>query len=441
MSVRFVMYSFKTGEIVRQGFTRTAYSSGRHLNVHRFTRTALVVTALTAFAAVALAQNYKDQAESDIAMAAQKEADAQKKIDKLKEWEQKYPDSELKGQRTVMMAQALLGIVTGAYGKPGPPELFDSAEKAGKQLADNLDNYFSAANKPAAASDAQWADAKKSFALGSHSSLGWIYFTQKKDAQAEDEFKKVLGVDPNQAQISYWLGTVIIRQKNVARYSEALYSIARALSVTGPTALPAAAATPAEAYLKKAYIGYHGDDSDLDKLKAAVSAGPLPPAGYHIRSIEEIEKEKFANEEEFNKAHPDIAQWRLIRTTLKDQGDTAFTGMKESLIPEEKIGMFKAKVVTVNDKDLVVNVDNAGGDGTLKFEKALNTKVINVGDAIEFKAVIDSYQKEPYMLTMKIDEPKEQIKGLPDNAFSGAPAAKKAVTKKVAPKGPATKKK
>jgi len=234
---------------------------------------------------------------------------------------------------------------------------------------------------------------------------------------------------------------VIIRQKNVARYSEALYSIARALSVTGATALPAAAATPAEASLKKAYIGYHGDDSDLDKLKAAVSAGPLPPAGFHIRSIEEIDREKFANEEEFNKAHPDIAQWRLIRTTLKDQGDAAFTGMKESLIPEEKIGMFKAKVVTVNDKDLVVNVDNAGGDGTLKFEKALNTKVINVGDAIEFKAVIDSYQKEPYMLTMKIDEPKEQIKGLPDNAFSGAPAAKKAVTKKVAPKGPATKKK
>jgi len=192
------------------------------LNVHRFTRTALVFATLTAFSTAVLAQNYKDQAESDIAMAAQKEADPQKKIDKLKEWEQKYPDSELKGQRTVMLAQALLGIVTSAYGKPGPPELFDAAEKAGKQLSDNLDNYFSAANKPAAATDAQWADAKKSFALGAHSSLGWIYFTQKKDAQAEDEFKKVLSTDPNQAQISYWLGTVIIRQKNVARYSEAL---------------------------------------------------------------------------------------------------------------------------------------------------------------------------------------------------------------------------
>jgi len=103
--------------------------------------------------------------------------------------------------------------------------------------------------------------------------------------------------------------------------------------------------------------------------------------------------------------------------------------------------MFKAKIVTVNDKDIVVNVDNAGGDGTIKFEKSLNAKVINVGDAIEFKAVVESYTKEPYMLTMKVDEPKESIKGLPDNAFSGAAAPKKAAPKKAVSKAPAAKKK
>ena len=68
--------------------------------------------------------------------------------------------------------------------------------------------------------------------------------------------------------------------------------------------------------------------------------------------------------------------------------------------------MLKAKVVTVNPKELIVNVDNAGGDATLKFEQTLNAKVIEVGAPIEFKGVVDSFTKAPYMLTITIDEPK-----------------------------------
>jgi len=407
---------------------------------------ALAVVALVAVPTAVLAQQYKDQAEGELAMAAQKEADLPKKVDKLKEWEQKYPDSQLKSQRSLMLAQALLGIATQAYGKTGPADLLDNSEKAGKQVADNLDTYLSPANKPANVTDQQWADAKKTFELQTHSTLGWIYYAKKQDAQAETEFKKVLAVDPNQAQVSYWLGSSIIRQQKVERYSEALYSIARALSVTGATALPPAAATAAEGYLKRAYVGYHGDESDLDKLKAAVSAGPLAPADFHIKSATELDKEKFANEEEFNKAHPDVALWRQIRTTLKsDQGDTYFPNVKETLVPTPEIGFFKAKVVTVNDKDLVVNVDAPGGDATLKFEKAVNGKVINAGDPIEFKAVVESFTKEPYMLTMTIDDPKEMVKGLPADAFTAGTGPKKApkaapkAGPKAAPKAPAKK--
>jgi tetratricopeptide (TPR) repeat protein len=346
-----------------------------------------------------------------------------------------------------MLAQALLGIATSAYGKTGPADLLDTAEKAGKQVEDNLDSYLSPSNKPAGVTDQQWADAKKTFELQTHSALGWIYYAKKQDPQAEAEFKKVLAVDPNQAQVSYWLGSSIIRQQKVERYSEALYSIARSLAVTGATALPPAAATAAEGYLKRAYTGYHGDLSDLDKLKAAVSSGPLPPPDFHIKSVAEIDKEKFANEEEYNKAHPDVALWRQIRTTLKsDQGDTYFPNVKETLIPTPEIGFFKAKVVAVNDKDLVINVDAEAGDGTLKFEKPINGKVINPGDPIEFKAVVESFQKEPYMLTMTVDDPKEMVKGLPADAFSAEKPTKKTTPKappkagpRAAPKAPAKK--
>ena len=416
---------------------------------HRLAGIVFRIMAVTALSTEAWAQNnpapaqaaaqqespYKDQGEYDLATAAGKETDPQKKLDKLKVWEQKYPDSKLKNARTLMQAQGLLGIAMAAYGKTDPA-LLDAGQKAAQQIVDNLDNYFSDAIKPANATDDQWKQARRTFELQAHSVLGWVAMTKKNDPAAEVEFKKVLQLDPNAAQVSYWLGSVIIRQRDVKRYSEGLYNIARALSVTGTEALPAAQKEPAENYLKRAYTGYHGDDSGLDQLKTAVASSALPPPDFHIKSVDEIEKEKFANEEEFNKAHPDIALWRTIRAALTaDNGDTYFQQAKGTEVPPANIGMFKGKVVSVNEKELIVNVDNAAGDVTLKFEKALNTKVINQGDAIEFKGVVESFNKQPYMLTLTIDDPKESIKGLPENAFSAAPV------RRPAPRRPATRKK
>lgn len=375
---------------------------------------------------------YKDQGEYDLALAAGKETDPQKKLDKLKEWEQKYPDSKLAPQRTLLQAQGLLAITQGGYGSTDAVKI-DASQKAGKQLADGLDKYLSAANKPAQATDAQWADVRRTFELSVHSALGWDAYFLKSDAAAEAEFKKVLAISPNEAQISYWLGSVILRQKDVSRYSEVIYDVARSTVITGPGALPPANLKAAEDYLKKIYAGYHGDEVGLDKVKEEAKGAALPPAGYHIKSVEEIQKEQFANEEEFNKAHPDIANWRLVRTALKAPNGAAYLEqVKGAQIPPPEVGMFKAKIVSLGDKEIVANVDNAGGDATLKFEKPINQKVLNVGDAFEFKAVVDSFTAEPYMLVLTVDDPKESIKGLPDNAFTAA-AAKKPAPKKPAP--------
>jgi hypothetical protein len=385
-------------------------------------------------AAAAQESPYKDQLEFDLATAAGKETDPQKKLDKLKEWEQKYPESKLAGQRSLMQAQSLLGITMASYGKTDPA-LLDASQKAGQQILDNLDNYFSAANKPATGvTDEQWTGAKHTFELQAHSALGWDAFQKRSDAEAETQFKKVLSLDPTAAQMSYWLGTVIIRQKNIARYSEAIYDIARSISITGTGALPDANKKAAEDYLKKLYSGYHGDDTGLDQVKEQTKASALPAPDYHIKSVDEIQKEQFANADEFNKAHPDIALWRTIKATLTAaNGATYFEQVKGSEVPPADIHMFKAKIVTVGEKEIVANVDNAGGDVTLKFEHPVNQKVLNAGDAFEFKGVVEAFTPEPYMITLNVDDPKESIKGLPENAFSAAPA-KKAPTKKPAPK-------
>ncbi len=68
----------------------------------------------------------------------------------------------------------------------------------------------------------------------------------------------------------------------------------------------------------------------------------------------------------------------------------------------------------------MANIDNAGGDATLKFEKTLNKKVIKAGDAFEFKGVVDSFTPDPYMLTLTIDDPKEMIKGYRRQSVRGS---------------------
>jgi tetratricopeptide (TPR) repeat protein len=386
---------------------------------------------------------YKDQGEYDLAVAAQKETDPQKQLDKIKEWEQKYPDSKLKGNRTFLQANALMKIASGAYGKTGPADVLDAGQKAAQQVLDTFDTYFSDdIKKSIGATDDQWKQAKSSVQLQAHSVLGWIALQKKDYPKAETEFKTLLQINPNDAQSAYSLGSAIIQQKNVARYSEAMWAIAHSLSITGPGALPAAGQQPAEQYLNRIYAGYHGDDlkdpkaaqqvkDDVAKLKQTAAASPLAPADFHIKNANEIAQEQFKNEEEFNKAHPDMALWRTVKAALTaPNGDAYYEQLKGTLIPPPEIGMLKAKIVTVGDKDIIANIDNAGGDVTLKFEKAINQKVLNPGDAFQFKGEVSAFAKDPYMVTVTIDDPKEQIKGLPDNAFTAGAIRRPPVKKK-----------
>jgi len=374
---------------------------------------------------------WKDQGEYDIATAAQKATDPQKKIDALKQWEQKYPESAFKNQRLLMQAQAYDQLALAAYGKTDPAVL-DAGQQAAQTLIDNLDNYFAPSVKPANVTDQQWADAKKTMQIQGLSVLGYVAMMKKDDPTAEKNFKALLQVDPNNAQASYWLGSVIMRQRKVERYSEGLYEIARAIAVTGPEALNAQTKAAAQDYLKKAYVGYHGDDKGLDQLMQQASASALPPDGFHVDSVTDVQNKQFANAAEFKKAHPDVALWREIKTALTgDGGDTYFQQVKGSEVPPEKdndgnpIGMFNAKVVSVSGKEIVANVDNAGGDATLKFEHPVNTKVIQTGADFKFKGVIDSYTKDPYMLTFTITDPKTDVTGLPAGSFSAAPSTRR----------------
>ena len=93
--------------------------------------------------------------------------------------------------------------------------------------------------------------------------------------------------------------------------------------------------------------------------------------------------------------------------------------------------MFPAKVVSQpSPKELVVSVDGAAGDATLQFDEPLNG-MVDPGTTFKFKGVVDSFTKEPYMLTFT-GMAKEDIEGLPDTLFKAAPAKRRPAPKKKA---------
>jgi hypothetical protein len=395
----------------------------------------VIAGSLTALVWAQAAPNWKDQGESDIGLAAGNEKDPVKQLELLKKWEQQYPESALSGQRTVMTASALLAIMGSAYGKTDPAVLA-AGEKAGKQLEDHFGDYFADSVKPAQVTADQWAGAKKTSEMQVHLVLAYISQAQKNDAGAEAELKKVLAVDPTQASASYQLGSTIIHEmavsKDLSRYSEALYDLARSLTVTGPTALQGPSKTSADAALKKNYGNYHGSTEGLDDLVKQASASALPPAGFHIPSVVDIEKTKEADHAAWAAQHPDLDFWETIKTALAAQGDAYFANLKDVGFPPPASdsykgpAMFHAKVISQpNPKQILVSVDNVPtGDAILKFDDNIKGD-IPAGTEIQFKGVVDSYAKDPYVLTLNIQEPKTDITGLPDDIKFVPDAAKK----------------
>ena len=370
----------------------------------------------------------KDQAEYDLYNSVSKETDPTRRLVLINTWKDKYPDSDYKNDRVLIELQSYSQMETATLGAKPTPESLAAGQKAANTIVANLDTYFAPAVKPDTVSDADWQKARSATEVQAHTTLGWIAMQSKDNPTAEAEYKKVLAMNDANAQVSYWLGTVIALQKVIARTPEALYSFARASSLTGPGALTDAGRASTDAYLKRAYVGYHGDETGLDDLKAAAAKSALPPQGFVLKSVVEIEKEKAGSEEEYNKQHPDMAMWKNLKAALTgDEGPSYFEkNMKGALVPQE----FKGKVVSVtpavSPKQIVLAIENPGGDATLNFETPLRGKV-EPGTELSFKGSPSAFAKDPYMVTFEVE--RADLKGWP-GAAAPAPVHKRPVARR-----------
>jgi len=395
------------------------------------------------------APQWKDRAEYDLVQSALAEKDAQKKLDLLNQWKDKYPATDFKEMRLEAYMDTYQALKQPDKMLATAKELLDLNSKnlkalywiallsvPGQTTPDGLDLAVKAANgllnaeKPATITDENaWKTTQGQMAIIAHRTLGWVA-TQKKDyPTAESEFKAELLVNPGDSQAVYWLagafGAQATAEKKPELLAQALFYYARAAEYDGAGALDPAMRKKTETYVQNNYTKFHGDDpAGFQALLAAAKASAVPPEGFKILSEDEVATQKL---DILKQASPSLALWvGTIKAQLTgDGGDAYFTQyIKGALVPQEKDPAFRAKVISqepaAKPKTIKVSIeDGKTPDATLVFEAPL-ARPADPGTTIEFRGVASSFTKAPFMVTFDVD--KKDLTGWP-----APPPPKKAV--------------
>ena len=380
---------------------------------------------------------FTDRNEYDLVLTIRAEAAPQKRLVLLDQWKAKYPKTELLqvrqelyfsayqslGDNAHMLSVAREMVTAGGDNLVGlywttllvpeskelSPDVLSAGEKAANQLLAGLDKYFGAAAKPAATTPEVWAKRRTEVELLAHRALGWIQWQRADYPGAAAEFTKCLEIDPAAAEISAWYGTVLALDRTPGNQVAALWQLARAASYRDAGALPEGQRRQMNGLLDRLYIAFHGDDSGLDKLKAAAAASPKPPADFTVESAAAAALRK--QDEELNRTNPQLAAWIRMRRKLESpEGDGYFATLKSTPLPKLKGTLLRA---TPNNKpkELVLGVGDATAEEVIvKLETAFPNEA-EFGTVLEFQGTIDAFSKAPFSLTV-LSSP-GQVEGWP----------------------------
>jgi hypothetical protein len=389
-------------------------------------------------------KNWKDRAEYDLYQKISQTQDAKARLDLLNQWQDKYAQSDYSDLRDqvygitlgqlaqsdpasrqtvitkgseilkrdpknfrVAYVVALWGPAVG--GNSPSPDLQGQVQTAAQAVIDNAPTAFDPSKKPASVNQADFDKAKNQSLAIAHNALAWVATTKNDKPTAENEYKASLEVNPEQANISALYGKLLVDDKKVP---EGLFEYARAGQYAGPGALPEATRKQLLDYFNKAYKDFHGSPEGADQILNQAKTQALPPTGG--LNVSSAAAQEQARVDELNKriaADPSFKIWIAIKQQLTgDQGDQFFnSNVKGVEVPggAEGAKTFSGTIISVDPPDKPTKVtlgieDATKPDATLNFSQPLPASAldkIKVGQKIDFSGVVDSYAKEPYMLS------------------------------------------
>lgn len=398
-------------------------------------------------------RKFKNDQEQTEAIAANTEKDPKARIEKLDKWKHDFPESDYDEARTgrylgtygelkmyheqIQTAQELrkklpdnLDLLRVIFSdvpqiKPPAPDDLAALVDASKFIVNHADDVFSAKNKPANQTDAQWNALKPQMIAYAQTQLDWVA-----EQQGQPAVEARLKEDPTRVQLNVWLGKQILEDAKKGHpelQAGAIFHYARAAAYTGPGCLDPKARDGMKGFVDRAYKTYHGSAEGEDKLLAAAATQPLPD-GIVIKSTVDVAKDAEKADEAARAANPMLAQWRDLKTILTgDGGQAKFDAdIKDSALPK-----FSGKVVSMTPanrpKSIVIAVEKDGvPDCTLTFAAALPGKM-EPGETLTFEGIAKSFTASPYMLTMEVE--KDKLEGWTGkNAPGGRPPLQKKKT-------------
>ncbi len=394
-------------------------------------------------------------------------------------WKQKVPNSDYKGDRSVLLITAynslkqydkvlaeagplVDGDLDAAFPDPksGPgsvlgillpatdavtslPNATAEQTEISRKAATKLKDY---SRKPEGLDQAQWDGALQQLKAHADGALMTIEVrpgitalnANPQDCNtAESALSKALGDFPANAYIAYNLGQAYRCQARADKskydelYPKAVYEYIRAM-VIDPSLGGTQDGKKMTDLLTNLYVGYHGGSDGLDQLKEQAKANPMPPAGFTIESGTAVAARK---QKEFQEKYPQLAIWLGIKGQLSGaNGEQYFKdSLKDAAVPKLK-GMLVEGKPACRSKELLVSIPEPEQQGTapvvitLKLDAPLAGKP-EAGE-IQWEGVPSAFTSEPFMLTMDTEKAKvENLKTSPC-APAAHPGAKKGVAKK-----------
>lgn len=387
---------------------------------------AAAIAAITVSGAWAQAQkNWKDRAEYDLYVAltqALQGNDGAKALALLKEWTEKYPESDYADARPAIELNAYKaandpkGMITASDKilAANPSDLTANYWVCTLTIANNLTteedlaraakagDVLSKLQKPAELDAAQWPAVEKEMHSLGHKCSGFVAMQRKDNEKAERDFEASLKVKAEDAQISSLLGNVILAQRNPEKQSKALFHFARAASYTGTGALPDAARQQIDTFFVNSYNRFHGEDpAGLQELRNLAKSQALPPEGFKILSAAEVEADA---DQKLKTEQPQLYFWLRLKDALAADSGVAYFegGMKDALVPQEDQAPLKGTVVEADRRSAKVALsDSSTPEVTLNFDPALRT-ALAPGTTIEFWGVAQKLSKDPFMVEFLI---------------------------------------
>lgn len=368
----------------------------------------------------ALAWQWADHGEYDMALAVRQQPDAKARIELIGQWKQKYPASKFAVERAELelaaalsagdpaalhqAAGGLLSVTPDSFNAlywttqlapsatDQSPAALTRYESAAKRLLPVAEEYF--AGNPAATP----AGEKQRVLAAAHRTLGWVAWKRSNLDAARTSLLASLELDPARADVSAWLGAMLAPDAAAERQIEAVWRLARASFLDGPGALVSTQRREVRSLLEAVYTAYHGSADGLDAIGAQTRDRVHPPDSFKIESAAEAAERVW--QEQVLQANPSLRPYMDLRKVLLG----AVEADLPNLINTTPLPRLRGTVLGCNEAARATEIQlGITGQSThevlVKLDGPL-PKCPDLGASIELEGALFAFTRDPFLITV-----------------------------------------